>query len=54
MRILVVGAGGVGSAVVPIAVRRGFFERMIVADYDAGRAEQAVARFPNDGRLIAA
>jgi len=54
MRILVVGAGGVGSAVVPIAVRRGFFERMIVADYDAGRAEQTVARFPNDGRLIAA
>src|SRR6187401_2297501 len=54
MRILVVGAGGVGSAVVPIAVRRDFFERMVVADYDVGRAEQAVARFPDDRRLTAA
>ncbi len=41
MRILVIGAGGVGSAVVPIAVRRNFFERMVVADYDP---ERAVAR----------
>jgi saccharopine dehydrogenase-like NADP-dependent oxidoreductase len=54
MRILVVGAGGVGSAVVPIAVRRGFFERMVVADYDVGRANRAVARFPDDPRLVAA
>src|SRR3954462_863584 len=54
MRILVVGAGGVGSAVVPIAARRGFFERMVIADYDIGRADAAVSRFPNDGRLIAA
>ena len=44
MRILVIGAGGVGSAVVPIAARRGFFETMVVADYDAGRAERAIAR----------
>jgi len=54
MRILVVGAGGVGSAVVPIAARRDFFERMVVADYDLGRAERAVARFPADRRLVAA
>jgi saccharopine dehydrogenase-like NADP-dependent oxidoreductase len=54
MRILVIGAGGVGSAVVPIAVRRSFFDRMVVADYDAGRAEHAVGRFPDDGRLVAA
>jgi saccharopine dehydrogenase-like NADP-dependent oxidoreductase len=54
MRILVIGAGGVGSAVVPIAVRRAFFERMVVADYDAGRAERAVARFPDDTRLVVA
>ena len=38
MRILVVGAGGVGSSVVPIAARRDFFEHMVVADYDAARA----------------
>ncbi|MFL5643182.1 MAG: saccharopine dehydrogenase family protein [Chloroflexota bacterium] len=54
MRILVVGAGGVGSAVVPIAVRRDFFELMVVADYDTSRAERAVARFPADDRLVAA
>jgi saccharopine dehydrogenase (NAD+, L-lysine-forming) len=54
MRILVVGAGGVGSAVVPIAARRDFFERMVIADYDVGRAEAATARLPDDGRLIAA
>ncbi|GAB3170874.1 saccharopine dehydrogenase-like NADP-dependent oxidoreductase [Micromonospora palomenae] len=43
MRILLVGAGGVGSAAVAIAARRSFFETMIVADYDLGRAERAVA-----------
>ena len=36
MRILLVGAGGVGSAAVGIAARRDFFESMVVADYDAG------------------
>ena len=46
MRVLVIGAGGVGSAVVPIAARRDFFERMVVADYDAARAEQAIAGSP--------
>ncbi len=40
MRILVVGAGGVGSAVVGIAARRDFFDAMVVADYDLRRAEQ--------------
>jgi len=54
MRILVVGAGGVGSAVVPIAVRRDFFETMVVADHDLGRAERAIAGFPADRRLGAA
>ena len=42
MRILVVGAGGVGSAVVGIAARREFFDALVVADYDAARAERAV------------
>jgi saccharopine dehydrogenase (NAD+, L-lysine forming) len=44
MRILVVGAGGVGSAVAPIAARRDFFESMVVADYDADRARRVVDR----------
>ncbi|MEV1332312.1 saccharopine dehydrogenase C-terminal domain-containing protein [Micromonospora costi] len=43
MRILLVGAGGVGSAAVAIAARRAFFETMVVADRDAGRASRAVA-----------
>ncbi|SDL83282.1 saccharopine dehydrogenase family protein [Streptomyces wuyuanensis] len=43
MRILLVGAGGVGTAVTRIAARRDFFEHMVVADYDEGRARAAVA-----------
>jgi saccharopine dehydrogenase (NAD+, L-lysine forming) len=43
MRILLVGAGGVGGAAVRIAARRGFFEHLVVADYDPARAEAAVA-----------
>jgi saccharopine dehydrogenase (NAD+, L-lysine-forming) len=54
MRILVIGAGGVGSAVVPIAVRRSFFDRLVVADYATDRAARAIGRFPGDGRLVAA
>ncbi|MFG3442426.1 saccharopine dehydrogenase family protein [Nonomuraea sp. NPDC047897] len=43
MRILLVGAGGVGSAVVPIAARRDFFEHIVVADSQRSRAARAVA-----------
>jgi saccharopine dehydrogenase (NAD+, L-lysine-forming) len=52
MRILLVGAGGVGSAVVPIAARRTFFETMVVADYDRARADRAVAQV-DDPRFVA-
>jgi saccharopine dehydrogenase (NAD+, L-lysine-forming) len=50
MRILLVGAGGVGGAVVPIAARRSFFDRMVVADYDIERAGRVVASVGRDGR----
>jgi saccharopine dehydrogenase-like NADP-dependent oxidoreductase len=53
MRILVIGAGGVGSAVVPTAVRRDFFEHLVVADYDAARSA-AVAERAGDTRVTAA
>ena len=43
MRILVVGSGGVGDAVARIAARRDFFELLVVADMDRGRAERTVA-----------
>jgi saccharopine dehydrogenase (NAD+, L-lysine-forming) len=42
MRILLVGAGGVGSAFCSIAARRDFFEAIVVCDYDEARAKQAV------------
>jgi saccharopine dehydrogenase (NAD+, L-lysine-forming) len=41
MKILLVGAGGVGSAFCAIAKRRNFFEQIVVADYDEGKARQA-------------
>jgi len=43
MRILLVGAGGVGAAFAAIARRRDFFEAIVVADHDAGSAERAAA-----------
>ncbi len=42
MRILLVGAGGVGDAIAKIAARRDFFEVMVVSDYDPGRAERTI------------
>ncbi|MER8091092.1 saccharopine dehydrogenase C-terminal domain-containing protein [Streptomyces sp. NPDC094048] len=43
MRVLLVGAGGVGTAVTRIAARRDFLTHMVVVDYDLARAEGAVA-----------
>ncbi len=51
MRILLVGAGGVGGAFTAIAARRDFFDAIVVADYDLARAERAAA---DDGRFVAA
>jgi len=58
MRILLVGAGGVGSAFTAIAARRDFFELCVVADYDEGRARKAVDALaverPEDKRFASA
>ncbi|MEV0615215.1 saccharopine dehydrogenase C-terminal domain-containing protein [Nonomuraea sp. NPDC050404] len=43
MRVLLVGAGGVGTAITRIAARRPFLDHMVVADCDLPRAESAVA-----------
>ena len=51
MRILLVGAGGVGGAFAAIAARRAFFETIVIADYDLARAEKGAAV---DGRYVAA
>jgi saccharopine dehydrogenase-like NADP-dependent oxidoreductase len=42
MRILLVGAGGVGGAIAKVAARRDFFELLVVSDYDEARAERTV------------
>jgi len=55
MRILLVGAGGVGTAVTRIATRRAFFDHMVVADFDLSRAEAALAALdPRESRFTAA
>src|SRR5690349_14939555 len=51
MRILLVGAGGVGGAAA-IAVRRDFVDLLVVADYDLDRARAVVDRLA-DPRLRA-
>src|ERR1700687_5607765 len=53
MRILLVGAGGVGSAFCAIAAQRDFFEQIVVCDYDETRAKQAAGAV-GDGRFSAA
>ena len=53
MRILLVGAGGVGTAITRIAARRRFFDELVVADYDLARAVAAVDA-TNDRRFRAA
>ena len=58
MRVLMIGAGGVGDAAAKIAVERDFFEQWVVADHDLGRAEATVAsasgRRGGESRLVAA
>jgi saccharopine dehydrogenase (NAD+, L-lysine-forming) len=53
VRILVVGTGGVGSAVAPIAARRDFFERIVFSDLDHSRPRALVERL-GDERFDAA
>ncbi|WP_328498553.1 saccharopine dehydrogenase NADP-binding domain-containing protein [Streptomyces sp. NBC_00414] len=54
MRVLLVGAGGVGTAITRIAARRSFFEHMVVADHDLSRAESAVAALGEDEHRFSA
>jgi saccharopine dehydrogenase (NAD+, L-lysine-forming) len=46
VRILLVGAGGVGAALAAIAARRDFFEQLVVTDHDLARAEKAASTDP--------
>ena len=53
MRVLVVGAGGVGAAFAAIAQRRGAFERVVLADVSPQRAHEVVARLGEADRFAA-
>jgi saccharopine dehydrogenase (NAD+, L-lysine forming) len=53
VRILILGAGGVGSAAARIAARRTFPTHVVVADFDRSRAEATVAAVADD-RFVAA
>ncbi len=53
MRVLMVGAGGVGTAAAGIAARRDYFDAWVVADYDVGRAEHALETLGGDDRFVA-
>jgi len=43
MRILLIGAGGVGDAIAKVAATRNFFELMVIADYDQSRCDRTIA-----------
>jgi saccharopine dehydrogenase (NAD+, L-lysine-forming) len=53
LRLLILGAGGVGSAAARIAARRHFLTHVVVADYDATRAKATVDEI-GDRRFAAA
>ncbi len=53
MKILVVGAGGVGAAFAAIAQRRPAFERIVLADVSPERVKSVVAGLGEPGRFAA-
>jgi saccharopine dehydrogenase-like NADP-dependent oxidoreductase len=53
MRLLILGAGGVGSAAALIAARRQFLTYVVVADWDVERAHEA-AKAVGDSRFVGA
>lgn len=53
MKIVLVGAGGVGSAFARIAARRSFVERLVVGDIDGGRATAAASVMGEKGHGVA-
>jgi saccharopine dehydrogenase (NAD+, L-lysine-forming) len=53
MRVLVVGAGGVGAAFAAIAQRRPVFEQVVLADVALERAQAAAARLGEQDRFSA-
>jgi saccharopine dehydrogenase-like NADP-dependent oxidoreductase len=48
MRVLIVGAGGVGSSLATICARRDVFEHIVIADLDSSRAARSAATAHSD------
>jgi saccharopine dehydrogenase (NAD+, L-lysine-forming) len=53
VKLLILGAGGVGSAAAKIAARRPFLSSVVIADYDLTKTEKAAAE-AGDSRFRAA
>ena len=53
MRVLVIGAGGVGAAFAAIAQRRSAFQRVVLADISPQRARAAARRLGEADRFAA-
>ena len=54
MKILVVGAGGVGASMASIAETRSFFDQFVLADISLARAEEAISQLDNRSKFSAA
>ena len=52
MRIVMVGAGGVGGAFAAIVARRSFVEELVVADIDLRRAQRVAASFGDKATAV--
>ena len=52
MRILMIGAGGVGDAAARIAVERDFFESFVLADHDRVRPRRPWPRVTGTEPLV--
>jgi len=53
MNILIVGAGGVGSAVASIIETRSFYKKVILADFDASVSQAALGALDDSSRFQA-
>jgi saccharopine dehydrogenase-like NADP-dependent oxidoreductase len=51
MKVLVVGAGGVGEAIARMAKPRAWIEQMVLADYNLDRAKEVQAKLGDEGRF---
>lgn len=53
MKILVIGAGGVGASMASIAETRNFFDSFVLSDMTLSRAQDAIAKLDDPGKFRA-